>query len=310
MESNVRWTGLLTVGLGGLALFAAGCECDDGSDGDERDASAPPGDGAVANPGCLDYEPTPEGGGLGGSWEAGGDPPRRSFSVPADPGGGYVQIDMSTTEMEVGPRIVVQAAGDPNGSIITLGSLGTDDPQSVSAVFEARAGGDYEFTGDQASSGPTRIYPVEFTASWSFSSLVDCYEPNDTPEDAREISLGVDVEAYAIAGYTRNGQSNEAYDDWYGVRLDAPGVLEAELVQPPGDHGMGLRIYEAGSTQAEASALQPEPGARFSVSTDGQVPAGRYLVQVRVVSAADGAARATDIPAHFQQPYTLRARVR
>ena len=66
--------------------------------------------------------------------------------------------------------------------------------------------------------------------SWALEPTVDCFEPDDHPEEATALALDQAVEAYLFAGYTSNDwPSYEDHHDHYLVDVSEAGTLTVIL---------------------------------------------------------------------------------
>ncbi len=271
---------------------------------------------------CVMYEPTPTTPvDISGSWTASGGAGDvlRTITVPADPGGGYVTVRLRSTA-SMRPELTAEVLPEASASIVLSGQTTADpainpDPTLVEAVFEVAPGRSYRLTlrgTNTAGAGIT--YPQAFTASWSFSSRVDCYEPNDTIETAKAIPMENPISASFIAGF-RDSNSIQATSeptlDFYRFELHAPTAVRITLSDVVATVRPRLTLYNAAGTTVGSAALAPAAGEN-AVLTSGTLPAGWYRVRTDVAQSPSAFRRSsltsntdTEIPPHFLQNYTL-----
>lgn len=272
---------------------------------------------------CVAYEPSVDvGGDLSGEWSTSGEAGQvlETIVAPADPGGGYVTVRLQSSE-SMRPNLFAEVVPEASSSIVLAGQSTTDptinpDPTLVEAVFEVAPGRSYLLTlrgANAAGASPT--YPQSFTASWSFASRVDCYEPNDTLETATAIPMENPIHATFIAGF-RDGNSipatSEPTLDFYRFELHAPSAVRITLSDVADEVRPRLIVYDEDGSTVGASALAPAAGANAVYESAGALPAGWYRVRTDVALSPSAFRRSsvvsntdTAIPPHFLQHYTL-----
>jgi len=225
------------------------------------------GTGGTGGSNAACYEPTVASG--TDSYDATFDAKEHSFSftVPEDAGGGYVEVKGIGEAVFLGVQVANDTTNTPPGA-----STGQDGVASIR--FVVAPGVTYTVHLEETGVGMDDP-PQKVTFEWAFTSVVDCYEPNDTFDKAKAIDLDEKVSAFMLAGYTSGDwPSYEAHEDWYKVTLDKPGKLRATLSTPI---ALDLSIYAAdGATKLEgALVLETEPG-----SVEAEVEAGTYYIYV------------------------------
>ncbi len=272
---------------------------------------------------CVMYEPSVDvGGDLSGEWSTSGEAGQvvEIVTAPADPGGGYVTVRLQSTE-SMRPQLFAEVVPEASSSIVLSGQTTTDpainpDPTVVEAVFEVAPSRSYQLTlrGLNAA-GASITYPQAFTASWSFTSRVDCYEPNDTIETAKAIPMENPISATFIAGF-RDSNSIPATSaptlDFYRFELHAPSAVRITLSDVADEVRPRLVVYDEGGGQVGSGALAPAAGENAVYESAGALPAGWYRVRVDVGLSPSDFRRSsltsntdTEIPPHFLQDYTL-----
>lgn len=262
---------------------------------------------------CEPYESTPVEESITGAFIEPNDRQFGSMVVPEDPGGGYVEFTMTTTDSELAPGVIVQTVetGDAVPAILSGTAQGQDDPLVREGGFAVAPGRQYELTFTQGINADPDNYPVEFTFAWSYTGTDDCYEGNDSPADAKQVPVGTTVKAYAMAGYTDNVILSAQYDDWYKVVINRSASVEAEMTVPPAGYGalhrMRIRFWnEDGSTQL---ANNGGNGGGETFTTAVNLEPGTYLMSVEVASG-EGATWSYDdpVPGHWSTPYSVELR--
>ncbi len=272
---------------------------------------------------CVMYEPTPTVPvDISGQWETSGEAGQvlETIIVPADPGGGYVTVRLHSTA-SMRPQLFAEVLPAASGGINLSGQTATDpainpDPTLVDAVFEVAPSRSYLLTlrGLNAA-GASITYPQDFTASWSFVSRVDCYEPNDSLETAKAIPMENPITASFIAGF-RDSNSIPATSpptlDFYRFELHAPSAVRITLSDVADEVRPRLIVYDEGGAQIGSTALAPAAGENAVYESAGALPAGWYRVRTDVALSPSSFRRSsiisntdTAIPPHFLQDYTL-----
>ncbi len=270
---------------------------------------------------CVMYEPTPTiPVDISGQWEAPGEAGQvvEIITVPDDAGGGYVTVRLQSTA-SMRPQLFAEVVPDASSNFVLSGQTTTDpainpDPTLVEAVFEVAPGRSYQLTlrGLNAA-GMSATLPEPFTASWSFTSRVDCYEPNDTLATAKAIPMENPITASFIAGFRDSNSipaSSQPTLDFYRFELHAPSAVRITLSDVADEVRPRLIVYDEGGAQIGSGARAPAAGENAVYESAGALPAGWYRVRVdtsfgvglraSLISNTD-----TAIPPHFEQNYTL-----
>ena len=116
---------------------------------------------------------------------------------------------------------------------------------------------------------------------------MDCYEPNDSFDEAKFIPKDEVIEAYANKNNEGYGIQEEQ-DDYYKVVLFQPARLQVQLLQSPSDDFVDLNVYrESGgeivTTLTPISGMpgDKEDGALYFKTTNSTLDAGTYFVRAR-----------------------------
>jgi len=163
--------------------------------------------------------------------------------IPSDIGGGYVKVTITAydTIFYIGMDIDGQSSFDP--VYIISGTSPQITNTTVSHIREAY----FSVHPDQKYSIRAYVrpytnsfldrYPITATVEWEFFSRIDCWEDNDSKEDAKEIHLDDINEAYAIAGHINDQifPLDPNAQDWYKITIDTPTQLKLEIFDLPTD---------------------------------------------------------------------------
>lgn len=267
---------------------------------------------------CVKYEPTMAGKEIGGNWDAPGPEFAKVHQIlaPADPGGGYVTVKLQANDgMRAG--MTVEVLPDAPGSIFSGATSAAthDNPTGIEVVFEVAPNRTYLVSLYAASATTAVGFPQKFEASWSYTSRVDCYEPNDTFESAKAIPLGKSIEATFVSGY-RDANSIEAASeptlDFYWFELHEPSAVRITLSDVPETVRPRIWLFDSVRNQVGSTALAPAAGADAVYASAGPLAAGRYRVQVdagqsgsALMRRADTSRKGEESPPHFRQNYRL-----
>ena len=269
-----------TLSLIGLTPLVCSLACSDDTsapDAGTPDAAEPTDTGGGLVSDCVPYMPTSLSDGASGMWpDADTDElVLASIIAPDDPGGGYFEIDLDGYEaFDVGGVARVELRGE------TIASSGASDPGAPTNVaFAAAPGESYDLVAVQFLRADS--FPAPVNASWQFTSLVDCWEPNDTREEASRFLLGESVEAYFFAGYTDGRAPQDGdLDDWYVVRLEEEASsVDFTVGSLPPNKSNRFRVYREGEGSPEGSVLT-EDGLDFVTVTVAPAPAGDYFLHL------------------------------
>lgn len=259
-----------------------------------------PGDGGHD---CTPYTPTPVANAVDGQWQDPGDDGFVQLGTPGDPGGGYWLVTAATDEPAVGQLSITDG---PSGAVFSGSNLGEPDPQTLNMAFEAAPGRTYTARWLEFSSAPAELHPFSWSVSYTFMSVMDCYEPNQSSLQAKRLPLDVGtVTAYMIAGYRDNALHAEDYEDWYRFEAASPTELSVELVQSPSDMRMRLRLWSSGLSQLE-NVTGSGPGDLVAFTHTLQP--GVYYLSAEAADFNTGAANLdiVELPDHLVTPYRLQ----
>ena len=200
-------------------------------------ATANGGSGAPGSCGVTEAEPndtrdnaTPytAGAAVVGCVGSAGDVDFYQFTAPeTDLAGGYYAIGLD----DVGDGYVdlkIYAASD-NGEIDH--EYSTSSGSSVHAYLAAAPGQQYRIAVASFSSSGGAF---KYTLTAAYTKIADAFEPNDTREIAKPITLGTPITAALFSGYQSSALKMDEYKDFYNVTL-AAGTVTAKVSNTPTD---------------------------------------------------------------------------
>ena len=260
---------------------------------------------------CVPYQPTEAGQSFQGTWDEAFELDEYSFTVPSDPGGGYVVV-----------RVGTEAPSRPHMRIIPPSKLGVVaqsaptfpgglSPQALEVAFEVAPDTtfDLEIFEDAVSS----VFPVSYTWGWTFVSRVDCFEqnnalPSDWPDPiaaSATVPLDEVQEAYSLGGHQTFGISGSEPQnfDWYNFTLDEPADIWMATLGVPSDQVIRVRLFDS-----EAGVIAdgvPELAETIVVGPESLEPGTYYLdIHPEVRGLGNVAlSEGEPLPDHFETPY-------
>jgi hypothetical protein len=242
--------------------------------------------------------------------------------MPNDPWGGILTVEVSSevanAEVEIaidGEEGLVVEDGPANGTKVAFESA-PSQTFNIRALLDSPAGNEF---------------PISYLVTWGFSVKPDCYEPNDTSDEAATIMIGEEVEAYLLQ--SRGAVEHEPHEiveievegdvfeervevdehvDWYAFTLAAPSALTVDIFQVPTDVQTRVSLHNATANAIPGAAwLQPDGETSGSLVLP-QLPAGDYFLSVTADKFDDGSEFSTDdapLPDHFTTPYRFQINI-
>ena len=237
------------------------------------------------------------------------------ITTPSDSGGGFFTVTVTMNAEESTPWITIKTIDEPEGAIFS-GTSGDHDSQTNTVLFEAGANQVYKLYVKDFFNAPTESYPIDYSLTWSFTSTVDCFEPNNTVAEAAEIPLNSTVEAYMLAGYIEGSYTitSDRKEDWYKFTLNEQSRLTYQLLQVPSDiatnnNQMYMTLYDANERQVGSGKASTANGGLVTADL-GSFEPGIYYVKIEPFPFYPDAKvnnyPENPIPDHFKIPYKFR----
>jgi len=254
---------------------------------------------------CVAGESVGGGGGGGAQWESPNDVnPDESFSAPGDPSGGVVEVKLLGPP--AGPGLKVRIGGGRGATADTV----VDQGLQAKVAFEIGPGQQFFVNARSVRHAPIEEYPVSYQILWTYTGKPDCWEPNDSMDQAKPVPLDEEVQAYFIAKRDSNAHNHDQHDDWYRFTLAGPDVVIVRLLAVPSDVQAGLGIYQPdGNRVRQVAAKGASAPGQTIVLEAGEIPAGEYFLKASTASFAGGMAASEGDephPPHFGSPYIFR----
>ena len=215
------------------------------------------------------------------------------FEAPTAPYGGVVTVTATPEDQSGRLDVVVRAQSDHG--VIVDGPF-PDDGETVELWFSAMPGQRYRIMVDNHTGSAGYDLAIDWQPTF------DCYEPNQTRDEAKAIPLGT-IEALMVAGYVDGDDPDEsAFSDWYRLQLDN-GEVTVEVHDGPFDVAHRVRLVDSDGQEVDDD-WTVEDGAAVGFSTD--VTAGEYYVQVTAWSG-NAPSRGSDdaLGDNITRPYAL-----
>ncbi len=266
---------------------------------------------AQAQHDCTPYAPSTAGDVIDATWAQAFERDTYTFTVPDDPGGGYVVAFAETTApSEPHMRII-----PPSGLGVVTQTAPTDptslSPQLLEVAFEVAAGTTFTVElFEDAVSSPS-AFPVPYRWGWTFVSRVDCYEANDgIPNQwpaptvgSKTVPFDQELEAFSLAGHLDFTIGGEHTYDWYDFTLDAPADIWLGTTAVPTNQVLRVRLFGANGLAIADSV--PEVGQPTLL---GPVSLGPGTYYFHVLPEVRGGREAVlsegeSLPDHFDTPY-------
>jgi len=266
-----------------------------------------------ANDTLACYQSTNTGATIDDSLADGDDEEFYTITSPSDSGGGYITVKLTFNNTDATPSLAAFGSTAPDVGAITTNStdLGEDTPQVATSLFEAAPSQSYKIRVKEWFSPAT--YPINYTFTWSFTSNIDCYEPNNTAETSPEINLNSTIEAYVLGGYVSDSNNftggDERAEDWYQITLDTETNLTFELLQTPSNFRMSMVIREADSDSNIFSTVATSSGDLINTQM-GTFQPGTYNILLEQHNTYEDEKVDSypnkPIPDHYNTPYKFR----
>lgn len=229
---------------------------------------------------CTPYDAETFSGSLTDNWSEPNEKDVYPGLLPAvsDPAGGYYVVTVTTEESTTWIDI-----STPGGVTIIGGSNGTTDDNVRKVAFSAEPGISYDVSVNPFMNAPTPNFPETYTIDWEYHGIMDCYEYNNTFEQAKFIPKNETIEAFA----NRNNEGssiNENHMDFYKIVLAEPAKIQVELEQSPSDNFIDIRLYRQDQEGLPASYTYTsgdwaQDGGLYIMTTNSVLEPGIYYAK-------------------------------
>jgi hypothetical protein len=221
------------------------------------------------------------------------------MTAPADPAGGYYQG--SLTDVGDGTVSVKVYSATDNSEI--LGSAYTTTAGASVFFYWAAAPGEKYRLSVTGFGGWSKAF--KYTLKASYTKVSDTFEPNDTRDASKPLTLGTPVMAFFFSGFRGKDIKPEEYQDWYSVTL-AAGMASLKLENVPMNVLPQIKLYDAAGGMVSLDQNY-NTTAGGSILTKAMIPAaGMHRVVVDVFSVPpEASGKAMMVPDSFTHPYTL-----
>lgn len=199
---------------------------------------------------CTPYEPDNFTNSISGTWSEPNEEDVYPGLLPAstDPAGGYYIVTVESEEST--PWIDIRIAGD--AAAIINGSNGTTNNTTRKVAIAAHPGISYDVAVSPFFNGSN--FPEDYTISWEYVGIMDCYEPNNDFDEAKFIPKNETIEAFANRGNEGYGIQEE-HQDYYKVVLTEPSKIQVELLQSPSDHFISIAMFTYNESSGSSSGV-------------------------------------------------------
>jgi hypothetical protein len=220
------------------------------------------------------------------------------LTAPSDPGGYYLISLTGITDVEVD---IKGFTATDNGMLAYL--YAQAGGQDLHTYLATSAGQKYRLA---VSSFAGWKAPSKYTMKITYMKVDDTYEPNNTRDTAKPITLGTPVMAYIHDGFITSQVDDEDVRDWYTVTA-AAGNLTATVENVPMNLDAWVEIVDAAGKLDYAYSSNKGANATLTVMN---VAAGTFRISVKpFVVPGDlffGQSKLMgQVPDSFTRPYKL-----
>lgn len=260
---------------------------------------------------CVPYDAQTFTDSLTDSWTEANEEDTHTFiSIPASElGGGVVTITLESPG--AGPAISVWESGlvEQGASIFTSGA-GVDEV--FTAKFTAYPGKSY--TAIIHPSWNPSSFPSQYTLTWTYEGKMDCYEHNDTWDQAKFVPKNLDIEARVLTGHIENGVGSldDVTFDWYKFVLDEPSQVQVLVDECPEDIKLTTRIFDEDqnhklTTTTFITGSGTETGSTYTDLSNDVLNPGTYWLEVHSFFAPQSEVLMDDPdPDHWSSHYNMK----
>ena len=202
---------------------------------------------------CTPYEADSFTNSITGVWSVANEEDIYPNLLPAstDPAGGYYIVTVESEEST--PWIDIRIGGD--AAAIINGSNGTSGNTTRKVAISAQPGISYDVAVSPFFNGSS--FPEDYTISWEYVGIMDCYEMNNDFDEAKFIPKNEVITAFMNRG-NEGYAIQEEHLDYYKVVLTEPSKIQVELLQSPSDHFISMRMFTYNESTGSNSGVLSE----------------------------------------------------
>lgn len=207
---------------------------------------------------------------------------QQAFTAPADRQTGVLVLTLQSPAYSAGDEYLMGVSVDgPEIGINDYEDFPRDTQTEISAAIAITPGVDI------AMAVSTYIAPgdagISVVAPWVWTETMDCYEPNNSVEQAKHVPTGVQHSAWMISGVG----DDPTIDDWYRFTLAEDSVVRLQVAGPD-TLPVGFWLAPLPSPEADPTTLgEPvgellysEPYAAIDWTSEAPLPAGTYALRL------------------------------
>ena len=229
---------------------------------------------------CVSYEPQVITGEINDVIAGGETWVGQAFTPPADRQTGLLVLTLATPAFNPDDDFLMGVSVDgPEIGINDYEHAPREGQTETSAAIAITPGVEIDMAVTAYSAPPDSSVPV--LAPWVWTETMDCYEPNNTVEQAKHVPTGVQHSAWMISGVG----DDPTIEDWYRFTLTEDSVVRLQVAGPD-TLPVGFWLAPLPSPEADPSALgEPvgelgysEPYAAIDWTSEAPLPAGTYAL--------------------------------
>lgn len=205
---------------------------------------------------CVDYEPVSETWELTGQLLADGEPVVFDVSGRGSVGAGVLSTELTWdwSTYEGYPSLEVSNSRD---NLVGTHSYEIDQPSLTLEATLINGDSIGLVVGEFASDIEDSHYPLDFTVSLSWSDRMDCFEGNNTQDQAKQVAADTAYEAYNLSSY-EPGPEEAVYewtsDDFYTATApEGATLMRVDVAYPVDDGSVVVYLMEAGEDRYYSS---------------------------------------------------------
>jgi hypothetical protein len=223
-----------------------------------------------------------------------------AFSTPEDVTGGTVQLEFTQVGTTLRLDVEVTAASD-NG--VVTSAYRTTEGASLTMWFSVQPGTAYKarvrnFAGSVSAA-------TKYNLNVLYTPVADTFEPNDTRDTAKPLTLGTTANAYFSGGFSVSDAPNAAFDDWYSVSVAAGRPIRVLVANVATDWRPQVEIFAPDNSSFESKYVTTEGQSLDVKSADMVAAAGTYKIRVYAFAGYPKAEGDGALADHLTRPYAI-----